>query len=111
MTEHTPRGLYRGRAGQLRRRIPPWMLDRQVLHIPAGLAVSWLLFLAPFDPTASLLVGARIAAALVFFGFIAYEVTEDWKSNDWAFRDIEGFTIGLGGGSAAQVLLNLLEVY
>ena len=96
---------YVGRAGQLRHRVPPWMLDRQVAHIPVGLAISWLMFLWPLDVAASVLWGARLTAILLFAGFILYEVTEDEEINDQAYRDIQGFVIGLGVGAIAQVLL------
>ena len=96
---------YVGRAGQLRHRVPPWMLDRQVAHIPAGLAISWLMFLWPLDVAASVIWGARLTAILLFFGFILYEVTEDQEINDQAYRDIQGFVIGLGLGAVVQVLL------
>lgn len=99
---------YIGRAGQLRYKVPRWMVDRQVAHIPVGLAVSWLVFLWPLDLSSDVLWGARLTALLVFVGFILYEVTEDWKINDWAFRDIEGCVIGLGAGAVAQVLLTAL---
>ncbi len=101
-------GFYQGRAGQLRRRVPPWMVDRQVLHIPVGLALSWLLFLWPLDPSASTLLGSRIATVLVFIGFLTYELAEDWRVRDWGFRDIEGFTFGLGAGSAAQIAAEVM---
>ncbi len=96
---------YVGRAGQLRHRVPPWMLDRQVAHIPVGLVTSWLMFLWPLDVAASVLWGARLTAVMLFLGFILYELSEDWRINDWAFRDLEGFAIGLGVGAVAQVLL------
>ena len=46
-----------------------------------------------------------MTAILLFAGFILYEITEDWRINDWAFRDLEGFAIGLTVGAIAQVLL------
>ena len=76
------------------------------LHHFLGLySISWLIFLWPLDVAASVLWGARLTAILLFAGFILYEVTEDWRINDWAFRDLEGFAIGLGVGAVAQVLL------
>ena len=96
---------YIGRAGQLRYKVAPWMMDRQVAHIPVGLAISWLVFLWPLDVAASVLWGARLTAVMLFFGFILYEVTEDEEINDQAYRDIQGFVIGLGLGAIAQVLL------
>ena len=81
------------------------MLDRQVAHIPVGLAISWLVFLWPLDVAASVLWGARLTAVLLFVGFIFYGVTEDEEINDQAYRDIQGFVIGLGVGAVVQVLL------
>ena len=50
-------------------------------------------------------LGARLTAVLLFAGFILYEVTEDQEINDQAYRDIQGFVIGLGVGAVVQVLL------
>ena len=87
-TLSNPLKKYMGRAGQLRYKVAPWMLDRQVAHIPVGLAISWLVFLWPLDVAASALWGARLTAVLLFAGFILYEVTEDQEINDQAYRDI-----------------------
>ena len=103
-----PKGWYVGRAGQLRRKVASWMLDRQGVHIPVGLAVSWLLFLYPLDVSPSVQAASWIAGMLVFVGFILYEITEDHEINDEAYRDIQGFTIGLGAGAVAQILLRTL---
>lgn len=81
------------------------MLDRQVAHIRVGLAISWFVFLWPLDMSTDVLWGARLTGVMLFAGFVLYELTEDWRINDWAFRDIEGFTIGMGVGAVAQVLL------
>ena len=54
---------------------------------------------------ASVLWGAQLTAVMLFFGFILYEVTEDQEINDQAYRDIQGFVIGLGVGAVVQVLL------
>ena len=105
MTEANVLKRYIGRAGHLRYKVAPWMLDRQVAHIPVGLVISWLVFLWPLDVAASVLWGSRLTAILLFAGFILYEVTEDWRINDQAYRDIEGVVIGLGVGVVAQVLL------
>ena len=85
--------------------MPAWMMDRQVAHIPVGLAISWLVFLWPLDVAASVLWGARLTAVLLFAGFILCEVTEDQEINDQAYRDIQGFVIGLELGAVVQVLL------
>ena len=65
MTEANVLKRYIGRAGQLRYKVAPWMLDRQVAHIPVGLAISWLMFLWPLDVAASVLWGARLTAVLL----------------------------------------------
>ena len=105
MTESNVLKRYIGRAGQLRYKVAPWMMDRQVAHIPVGLAISWLVFLWPLDLSGAVLWGARLTAILLFAGFILYEITEDQEINDQAYRDIQGFVIGLGVGAVAQVLL------
>ena len=105
MTEANVLKRYIGRAGQLRYKVAPWMLDRQVAHIPVGLAISWFVFLWPLDLSSGVLWGARLTAVLLFAGFILYEVTEDEEINDQAYRDIQGFVIGLGVGALVQVLL------
>ena len=38
-TLSNPIKRYIGRAGQLRYKVAPWMMDRQVAHIPVGLAI------------------------------------------------------------------------
>ena len=58
MTESNVLKRYIGRAGQLRYKVAPWMLDRQVAHIPVGLAISWLVFLWPLDLSSDVLWGA-----------------------------------------------------
>ena len=105
MAETNPIKKYIGRGGQLRYRVPPWMMDRQVAHIPVGLIISWLVSLWPLDLSGAVLWGARLTAILLFAGFILYEVTEDQEINDQAYRDIQGFVIGLGVGAVVQVLL------
>ena len=99
---------YIGRAGQLRYKVAPWMLDRRVAHIPVGLAISWLVFLWPLDVAASVLWGARLTAVLLFVGFILYEVTEDQEINDQAYRGHTGVrdrsgSRGTGSGLASGV--------
>ena len=70
------------------------------LHVFIPVLLLW-----PLDVAASVLWGARLTAILLFAGFILYEVTEDEEINDQAYRDIQGFVIGLGVGAIAQVLL------
>ena len=59
---------------------------------------------------ASVLWGAQLTAVMLFFGFILYEVTEDQEINDQAYRDIQGFVIGLGVGTVVQVLLTAFVI-
>ena len=97
-------GYHWGRAGQLRRRVAGWMLDRQGLHILVGMAVSWFFLLYPLEVELVARIGGWIGGVLVFRGFVLYETHEDRVINDEAYRDIEGFTIGLGAGLAAQIV-------
>ena len=96
-TLSNPIKRYIGRAVQLRYEVAPWMLDRQVSHIPVGLVISWLVLLWPLDLSSDVLWGARLTAILLFAGFILYEVTEDQEINDHAYRDIQGSVIGFRG--------------
>ena len=60
MTEANMLKRYIGRAGQMRCKVAPWMLDRQAAHIPVGLAISWLVFLWPLDLSSGVLWGSPV---------------------------------------------------
>lgn len=47
--------------------------------------------------TGALLWGWGLAGILMFLGFLAYEVVEDWRIRDRSYRDIFGFLWGFGG--------------
>jgi len=57
-------------------------LSRLLLHLPVGGFTAWL---AARDPA---------AAALFFAGFIIYELNEDWRIKDQAWKDLAGWLWG-----------------
>jgi len=87
------------------------MLDRQWAHIPIGLLVSYLIFLLPAELPLHVRIGGWVAAALIFFGFIVYETTEDDAINDEAYRDVAGMVIGLGVGAGVQLAYIIARSY
>ena len=58
---------------------------------------------------AALLAFNPVAAAIVFVGFLAYEITEGLRIRDWAYRDIGGHLIGFAVGSTILVCLQILS--
>ena len=56
---------------------------RAVLHFPAGCLASWLvIFVSP------------VLGIIFSFGFLTYEIVEDWRIKDRGYKDIFGFLIG-----------------
>ena len=43
---------------------------------------------------------AAMLLLILYFAFLVYEITEDWKLKDGAFIDIQGWMIGLFIGAA-----------
>lgn len=57
--------------------------DREGLHIPPGAGVGWTYYAGEI----------HLMWALIVL-FLAYEITEDVRIKDQAYRDILGFVIG-----------------
>lgn len=55
---------------------------RAALHFPAGCFAAWLTSVAP------------ISGVIFSFGFLTYEVVEDWRIRDRGYKDIFGFLVG-----------------
>lgn len=60
---------------------------RCVMHVPIGIVTAWLLMLRDFS---------GVLAGLVFYyGFMKYELNEDFCINDYAYPDIAGSLWGI----------------
>ena len=64
----------------------------------------FLLHMAMGMFTGALLWGWGLAGILMFLGFLAYEVAEDWRIHDRGYRDIFGFLWGFGGMVAFRIV-------
>ena len=67
-------------------RPPPMsLLDiwRAVLHCPVGAFACWFIYVFP------------VAGTVFAFGFLTYEVVEDWRIKDRGYKDIFGFLAGM----------------
>jgi hypothetical protein len=65
---------------------------RAVLHIPVGILTTGSTAIEPLLP-------------LVFvFAFVAYEVVEDWRCFDHAWKDMHGYLFGLAIGLIFPIL-------
>lgn len=59
---------------------------RALLHLPVGIFTVFCGYV-------------NWSCAIIFFlGFMAYEITEDWRIKDGAYIDIFGYLIGLALG-------------
>ena len=84
-------GWYIGRSGQWRRGVADWMLDREGMHAAFGVFLVALFELMRHALTPEIALGLyAITVAL----FIVYEVLEDWRIFDQAYRDVMGFMQG-----------------
>jgi len=79
--------------------------------VPVGLLIAWLLFLIPIDVPIHVRIGAWLAAAALFRGFMQYELTEDTAINDQAYRDIQGMVVGLAIGVVVQLVYIVVAEY
>lgn len=71
-------------------------LGRALLHVPVGIVAAWLLLWSP--PVGYVFAGS----------FLAYEVVEDWRVADFAYRDLVGFLVGLLAGAVTWPLARAL---
>lgn len=67
-------------------------LVTSLAHYVWGILIAAM---SSFDPMLS---------AMMFAGFIVYEVDEDWHLNDKAFRDIREMLIGMGVAALLRLL-------
>jgi len=65
------------------------------IHIMAGLV------------TALITMVNSVLAALMFVGFIIYELDEDWHLSDEAFQDIKEYLIGLYIGAIIVFVMSI----
>ena len=70
---------------------------RLFLHIPVGLLN---VFFALICPPLSI---------LFFIGFMIYELSEDWRIKDQAYKDIAGYLWGLAIGGIGLFLWGFLK--
>ena len=88
-------GAYIGDGGQLRVepvRKPKW--DREGIHALLGFIVAMWPLAALVWGTDMLLWSALAMQPVALLLFLAYEITEGWRINDWSYRDIGGYMIG-----------------
>lgn len=67
------------------------------MHVPAGLLTALAITVSP------------LVAIMLFVGFLAYEVVEDWRLGDFGYIDIEGYVGGLWVGAGILVVLFTLK--
>jgi hypothetical protein len=67
-------------------------MGRALIHVPVGALNAWFISRDP------------VLGAIFFICFIVYELAEDWRIRDQAFRDIIGYQIGLAICSTALLL-------
>ena len=88
-------GSYIGDGGQVRLdpvRQLKW--GREGIHFALGLFVALLPLVAVLWGTVGLMWAMLAMQPVAVLLFIAYEVTEGWRLNDWSYRDIGGFMGG-----------------
>ena len=67
-------------------------MGRALIHVPVGALNAWFMSRDP------------VLGVVFFLGFMLYELTEDWRIRDQAFRDIKGYLVGLAICSTALLL-------
>jgi len=65
---------------------------RRLIHTPLGILTALMLWRMP--------VGGVVFA----FGFLVYEIAEDWRKGDQAYVDVFGYLLGLGVGIVAIMI-------
>lgn len=75
---------------------------RALLHFPVGLMA--ILIMAYVKP---LLVGVSIGC-LGGFSFLVYEAMNDWRKEDWSYKDVIGFVAGIYFGGFLIWLVNII---
>lgn len=69
------------------------MMGRVLLHVPIGAFNAWLFWHVPQ------------VGVIFFVGFLIYELNEDWRIRDQAWRDIKGYLWGLAIAAVFLILL------
>ena len=98
-------GAYIGDGGQLRLdpvRKPKW--DREFIHGFLGLLVGLFALVGMLWGTSTMFWGSIATGAVITFLFLAYEITEGLRINDWAYRDIGGYLTGYTIATASWVI-------
>jgi len=67
---------------------------RALLHLPVGAFNAWLLTESP------------AAGAIFFVGFLVYELNEDWRIRDHAWKDLKGWLWGFALFTSLYYLLH-----
>lgn len=67
-------------------------IKRAILHFPIGLFVAWVV---TFNPTLCWVLGVT---------FLVYEIMNDWRKKDWSYKDVFGYSFGLGFGAIGVFL-------
>jgi len=76
------------------REVKDWR--RAALHFPLGLVVVAMVCLpALLQFELMLIIGLMVTGILASFGFLAYEVMQDWRTCDEGYKDVIGYLIGI----------------
>ena len=101
---------YLGDGGQLRVdpvRKPKW--DREGIHAGIGLFIALWPLAVLFWGTDILLWAALAMQPVAMLLFLAYEITEGWRINDWSYRDIGGYMAGWFMGISIFLMGGILQ--
>lgn len=69
---------------------------RLIMHLPHGIAAGWVMFGFPIpwvNPLNPVMVWV-VTSFLFLFIFLAYEVLNDWRKEDYSYKDVYGIASG-----------------